>query len=79
MKKILFTLAIVMVMVSASAQSDGFFRGGDDNGNREPGMPNVPTGYNVGTVPDSDAVPLGNGIAVLTALGVGYALKRNKR
>ena len=35
MKKIIFAIAIVLTIgFSASAQSDGFFRGGDGGGNR---------------------------------------------
>ena len=81
MKKVVLTIAIVMALaVSASAQIDGMFRGGDcDNGgSRDPGMPMVPTGYEVGKVPDSDALPLGSGLLILTALGAGYAMKKSR-
>ena len=85
MKKILFVIAVIIMLgFTASAQTDGFFRGEVDVVNRggdgnSAGVPMVPTGYDVGTVPDSDAAPLGNGIAILAALGAGYMLKRNKR
>ncbi len=79
MKKILLSIAIVlMIGLSASAQrgngNDGFFLGWEDVNNgielsRDPGFPG---GHGGGDEP----APLGSGIAVLTALGVGYALKK---
>ena len=80
MKKILFVIALVVTMVySASAQNDGFFRGGDNNSgyratSETPGIP----GGAAGTIPDTNA-PIGSGLLVFTALGAAYALagKRN--
>lgn len=80
MKKILFVIALVVTMAcSANAQNDGFFRGGDDNGgyratSETPGIP----GGAAGTIPDTNA-PIGSGLLVFTALGVGYALAGNKK
>ena len=80
MKKIFLAIAIVfMVSFGAKAQSDGFFRGGDDNSgyratSETPGIP----GGAAGTIPDTNA-PIGSGLLVFTALGAAYALagKRN--
>ena len=82
MKKVVLTISIVMALaMSASAQMDGMFRGGDcDDGYRAGGgseMPLVPAGT-VGTIPDSDAAPLSSGLLILTALGAGYAMRKNK-
>lgn len=87
MKKILFAIAIVMTMsVVSNAQSDGFFRGYnndiynnrgtlDDAGLGLPGAGMV-TG---GTYGNDQNTPLGSGLLVLTALGAGYAVYRKKR
>ena len=87
MKKILFAIAIVMTMsVVANAQSDGFFRGYnndiydnrgalDDAGLGLPGAGMV-TG---GTYGNDQNTPLGSGLLVLTALGAGYAVYRKKK
>ena len=83
MKKIIFTIAIVFMMVlGASAQTDGFFRDGGsandysrtDSGS-DPALPRLP-GYGVGATNDDQTAPLGSGLMVLTALGAGYAIKR---
>ena len=83
MKKIVLTIALVITLgLSASAQSDGFFRGGSDAGSNDRAggaMPILPSG-NVGTV-NSDqpaTAPLGSGLLVLTALGAGYALAKKR-
>ena len=80
MKKILFVIAFVMMVVIANAQTDGFFKSGDtDNySNRtETPTPLVPSGH-VGTIPDTNA-PLGSGLLILTAIGAGYAIARRKK
>ena len=85
MKKIIFTIAIVFMMVlGASAQTDGFFRDGGsandysrtDSGS-DPALPRLP-GYGVGATNDDQTAPLGSGLMVLTALGAGYAVKRSR-
>ena len=78
MKKILFAIAFVMVMVlGANAQSDGWFKSGNDGSYDDRtasfGLPNEH-----GLTNDQSA-PLGSGILVLTALGAGYAVARRKR
>lgn len=85
MKKILFAIAIVMMLgITANAQGkkDSFFNDwSNDNYNRgdspEP-LPAVLGGSLGGWEGDQDA-PLGSGLLVLTALGAGYAVARKKR
>ena len=82
MKKIFLAIAIVfMVSFGAKAQSDGFFRdGGMDgySGRTESPTPLVPNGQ-VGTIQDTNAAPLGEGMLILTAMGAGYAIARRKK
>ena len=83
MKKILFTIAIVFMMVlGANAQTDGFFTdGGGDAGYRGGGgggLPGLPQG-SIGEHNNDQPAPVGSGLLVLTVLGAGYAVrKRNK-
>ena len=83
MKKILFTIAIVLTMIlGANAQTDGFFRdGGGDAGYRGVGggaLPGLPQG-SIGEHNNDQPAPVGSGLLVLTLLGAGYAVrKRNK-
>ena len=86
MKKIIFTIAIVLTMVlGASAQTDGFFKdGGSANdysrtgSGSDPALPRLPQG-GVGARDDDQTAPLGSGLLVLTALGVGYAAYKKRR
>ena len=83
MKKIIFAIAIVLTMgFSVNAQSDGFFRGGDDGGGNRTDIsgttPALPQG-GVGVRSDDQPAPLGSGLLVLTALGAGYALTRKRK
>ena len=79
MKKILFAIAFVMMVVIANAQSDGFFKSNDGGySNRET------TGTGIMALPDHGAdtdqtAPLGTGMLILTAMGAGYAITRRKR
>lgn len=89
MKKILFTIAIVLTIgLTANAQGkrDGFFGTYSNNdiyGNRDAGIildnttaqPGLPT--ILGSTTDATA-PLGSGLLILTALGAGYALTRKR-
>ncbi|MBQ3844004.1 MAG: hypothetical protein II817_03355 [Bacteroidales bacterium] len=84
MKKILFTIAIVMTMgICANAQNDVFFKNWnnmDDNrtgsgiGDITPANP----GGGIGEYTNDQPAPLGGGLLILTALGAGYALARKK-
>ncbi|MBO7073800.1 MAG: hypothetical protein J6W12_02675 [Bacteroidales bacterium] len=82
MKKILFTIAIVLTLsFTANAQGrDGFFSNYDNGyGNRATGDAldiQNPQGH--GSTENVDT-PLGSGLLVLTALGAGYAVYRKKR
>lgn len=85
MKKILFAIAIVMMLgMTANAQRDGFFgtwnndeyRDFGDNNN--PGI-SVPEGNTPGEYSGDQPAPLGTGLLILTALGAGYAVARKKR
>ena len=68
MKKILLTIAILMTMAfSANAQCDVFFIWNDAFSFNLPAAHGSEYDYNA---------PLGNGLLVLTALGVGYAIKK---
>ena len=77
MKKILFAIAFVMMMVlGANAQSDGWFKS-SDLGYREGGSTletNMPPAHGM----DIEA-PLGSGLIILGALGAGYAIARRRK
>ncbi len=82
MKKILFAIAIIMMLgMTANAQRDGFFGtydnyGGDRETNQYLAAPNH---GNEGYAPGNGDAPLGTGLLILTALGAGYAVARKKR
>jgi hypothetical protein len=84
MKKILFAIAIVMMLgMTANAQRDGFFSDYDNyDGERATSgfTPSVPGG-DPGIVGDvtADPVPVGTGLLIMTALGAGYAVARKRR
>ena len=77
MKKILFAIAIVMMLgMTASAQKgmDGFFDGYYNINSDRMDNPNglhLPTD-SIGSTENSDA-SLGTGLLIMTALGAGYA------
>lgn len=81
MKKILFAIAFVMMMVIANAQSDGWFKSndggfmdrGDSGSDPTIALPSA-HGYT-----DDQTTPLGSGLIILGALGAGYAVARRKR
>ena len=78
MKKILFAIAFVMMVVIANAQSDSFFKSDNSNagnGNRDDFGMALPSH---GATDDQQA-PLGSGMLILTAMGAGYAIARRKR
>lgn len=84
MKKILFAIAIVLTIgLTANAQSDGFFRGGNDYsyGNRDgDGLPRVPDyNQNNGDYTTDQPAPLGTGLLIMTALGAGYAVAKRRK
>ena len=83
MKKILFTIAIVLTIgISANAQgkNDAYITEWDNSGSngwRDALSLSLPTGALGGINGDVEA-PLGSGLLVLTALGAGYAVARKK-
>lgn len=80
MKRILFTIAIIITMMLSANAQDGFFRADDGGSYRgTPGVdePLIPQGT-VGSITDQDAAPLGSGLLVLTALGACYVAARKK-
>ena len=86
MKKILLVFVIIITRgFIASAQSDGFLRGGSDGydggsrgiSNTTPLLPSA--SYGVGeTDNDQPAAPLGSGLLILCALGGAYLLRKKK-
>ena len=84
MKKILFAIALVMTMIlSASAQRDGFFSGWDNanyNGDRElPGI-GLPNSVEMSSDPTNvdPSAPVGTGLLIMTALGAGYMVVKRR-
>lgn len=80
MKKVLFILAMVMLMgFSASAQSDGFIKSGDggfiDRGTTP--EPTIALPQEHGSTSDQ-GTPLGSGLLILATLGAGYVAARRK-
>lgn len=77
-KAMLFALLMLLSLiapVTATAQSDGFFRGGNDNyQNRSESIND-----NGGIHNDDFGAPLGSGLLILTAAGAGYAIARRRR
>ena len=81
MKKILFAIAFVMMMVIANAQSDGWFRSNDNEnyGGRDLELGVADHGYGNNINGTGEPAPLGSGLIILGALGAGYAVARRKR
>lgn len=81
MKKIFFAIVLVLtISFGAVAQSDGFFKDGDGSDGGRDITPMTPSGH-VGKLTNGAPAyegPLGSGLLVLTALGVGYAIKRSR-
>jgi hypothetical protein len=80
MKKILLAIALVLTIgLSVNAQSDSWFRSSGDEGytGRTDGMPVAPQ-KPLGSHENENA-PLGSGLLVFTALGIGYALKHKNK
>ena len=67
--------AVFILPLSLNAQSDGFFRGGDD-ANYDNRADNVTTG---GMTTGDFTTPLGSGLLIMVAAGAGYVVVRRKR
>ena len=83
MKKILFAIAIIMTMVlSASAQRDGFFSGYDSSYGDRMGNPNeLGLGLPSSTIGEAtnESAPLGTGLLIMTALGGAYLIRKREK
>ena len=81
MKKLLFATALIITMgLTSNAQNDGFFNWNNnyDADERLTGMELIlPNGH--GDINDHNAVPVGSGLLILTALGAGYAVKCRRK
>ncbi len=80
MKKVFFTLVLMVAMSLAANAQDGFFQGEGGSYDRDGGSGSTPNiGLPVHNQGADQPAPLGSGLLVLTAFGAGYALrKRNK-
>ena len=93
LKALVLSLAIALGMLlpaTMQAQTDGFFRGGEDYENRDGGGSydintqqfgsDVNGGYNIGTQNfGQEAAPLESGLIIMLAAGSVYALKKRKQ
>lgn len=84
MKKIYLTLVLVLSMsCNVFAQrSDGFFNTVDDDPyNRIENIDNplVLPQNPIGSTSNEPAAPLGNGLLILTAVGLGYVIRKQKK
>lgn len=85
MKKIILALIIVIsVGLCANAQSDGFFNGiyldgGNRTGSYEPDASTLPLIPTYGGGDQNAEAPLGTGLFLFTALGVGYAISKRRK
>ena len=87
MKKIILTLAVVLMLGFGAVAQDGFFRSDNggyvDRSGEGSGISDVTPNLVGGAVGGSDsnepAAPLGSGLLVLTALGAGYALTKKSK
>lgn len=82
MKKIVLTLVLMLSMslYMPAQRNDMFFRTDNDVYNRMDNPNDI--GLNVPSSPlgstNSEPAPLGNGLIILTAIGLGYAVKNRK-
>ena len=81
MKKLLFATALIITMgLTSNAQNDGFFNWNNNYyaDERLTGMELIlPNGH--GDINDHNAVPVGSGLFILTALGAGYTVKCRRK
>ena len=82
MKKVLFTIVLVVIFVLTSyAQSDGFFKrdfiyNDPYRDITETEMPSFPGGHGI---TNNVEMPLGTGLFILTALGTGYTILHKRK
>ena len=84
MKKILFAIAIITMVLCAKAQTtDGFFSsydGGYDNrGSSSMDTPSMVTPSKPIGLGQNESAPLGSGLLIMTALGAGYVMTKKRK
>lgn len=85
MKKLILTISIIFTLnLCANAQSDGFFGSwSDDYSDRSSGgisSPGLVTPQTIiGSTENATGAPLGSGLIVLSVLGVGYSIVKNRK
>ena len=73
---LMMLLSLIAPVTSTAQQTDGFFRGGNDNyQNRDV---SIDDGGGISNWGIGETVPLGSGLLILTAVGTGYAIMRRK-
>ena len=83
MKKIYLTLVLTLSLsLNVLAQTDGFFKmDNEDIYNRldDPTSVGLNLPHNPIGDPNNAPAPLGNGLLILTAVGLGYAIRKRKK
>ena len=87
MKKTVLTIAIILglgLTTFADPNGGGLFQRGASNEsthfmNRDTPMPMLPTTHNEGGNQSANQMPLGSGVALLTALGAAYLVGKRRR
>ena len=83
MKKIILAIAL-FAAVSASAQSDGFFRYNNFEENRQSQneawgiMPSM-IGHGLEGDQDGSSVPVGSGLLLLAGMGLAYGIRKKSK
>ena len=81
MKKILFAIALVIVLGFGANAQDGFFKS-NDGGYENRGSGGSGNSANMALpnhgLTDDQTAPIGSGLLILTALGAGYALRKKR-
>ena len=73
-------MACVLLPTTTNAQSDGFFRGGNDNYEDRGSGSGININSNPGGITNDDfGAPLGSGLLIMVAAGAGYAAMRRRR
>lgn len=79
-----FVLSVAMTVamslpMTMNAQSDGFFRGGNDNYDNRDGITLGGNGMSLGDNPTQEnPTPLGSGLLIMVAAGAGYVALKKK-
>ena len=74
-----FFALFLLQPASLNAQSDGFFRGGNDNYEDRTSGIDINDEGEINNYGIGETVPLGSGLLILTAVGAGYAVLRRKK